>query len=871
MKKLFLAILFVSVTFSAAANHLKGGFFTYEYLGPGVNDNTKLRYRVTLTVYMHCQPTAGQQDASIPFSFYNQTNGTLTANINVPLTQSYDLLRSDNPCITNETVGCIYHIRIYTLESVELPVSQKGYVVSFQRCCRISGIQNLVAPSNQYGTTYSTTIPGTDMTSDGYDNSSAKFLVNDTAIICAGSYFELPVIASDDDTTDDLEFSFCDAWVGGGNGTTANPSPAAPPPYNSVPYAAGFSGGRPLGSNVGIDPKTGMISGIAPAGEGEYVITVCVTEFRNGVPIATTRKELHIYVGSCNAADASLPEAFTECESYTYTFSNQVPPNAAIESYYWDFGDGDTSSQATPTHTYADTGTYVLKLVVNRNNACTDSATALVLVYPGFVPGFATAGNCIGKPVSFTDTSKSVYGVVNKWNWDFGVQSLINDTSVLKNPTYTYQQLGPKTIRLIVGDSKGCRDTAYRTVNILDKPDLDVAFSDTLICRGDTVRLRAIGVGNFSWSPSVGLSNPNVADPLVNPVVTTTYEVKLDQNGCINFDTVQVRVVNFVSLQAMPDTVICLTDSLRLGAITNGLQFSWSPGGSMNDPTLLRPTVKPAGTTLYQLTSTIGNCSTTDDVLVTTVPYPSVNAGADTVVCFGISTQLQASIDASTFIWSPVNTLANAHTLSPIASPRNTTMYTLTVTDDKGCPKAVRDTVIVTVLPRMRAYAGNDTSVVVGQPVQLKAVGGVGYQWSPSTSLSDPDIGDPVGIYDGSFDSIRYKILVFNEEGCVDSAFKTIRIFRTDPRIFVPNAFTPNGDGLNDVIKPIAAGIERIEYFHVFNRWGQMVFSTTTNGQGWDGKINGKVQGTEVFVWVVKATDYKGAVFFAKGTVTLIR
>jgi gliding motility-associated-like protein len=112
---------------------------------------------------------------------------------------------------------------------------------------------------------------------------------------------------------------------------------------------------------------------------------------------------------------------------------------------------------------------------------------------------------------------------------------------------------------------------------------------------------------------------------------------------------------------------------------------------------------------------------------------------------------------------------------------------------------------------------------------------------------------------------------VYNESDCVDSAFITVKIFRTVPQVFVPTAFTPNGDGRNDRIRPIAVGIKKIEYFSVFNRWGQLVFHTTVNGEGWDGRIKGKEQGTAVFVWIVKAVDYLGNEFFAKGTVTLIR
>ena len=133
------------------------------------------------------------------------------------------------------------------------------------------------------------------------------------------------------------------------------------------------------------------------------------------------------------------------------------------------------------------------------------------------------------------------------------------------------------------------------------------------------------------------------------------------------------------------------------------------------------------------------------------------------------------------------------------------------------------------------------------------------------------NIKNPVGNYDGSFDSIRYKVVVRDLAGCADSAYIKVRIFRTNPQIFVPTAFTPNGDGLNDFFRPLAVGISKFDYFRVFNRWGELVFQTQINELGWDGKIKGKEQGSGTFVWVVKGTDYTGKQVFAKGTVTLIR
>jgi gliding motility-associated-like protein len=225
---------------------------------------------------------------------------------------------------------------------------------------------------------------------------------------------------------------------------------------------------------------------------------------------------------------------------------------------------------------------------------------------------------------------------------------------------------------------------------------------------------------------------------------------------------------------------------------------------------------------------------------------------------------------ASVFTWAPTSSLSNPSILNPVATPTRTTGYVLTVTDNLGCPKPVKDTVIVKVLPKVNAFAGNDTAVVVGQPLHFHATGGINYLWSPPIALSNVNIDDPIALYDGSIDSIRYQVMVSDEQNCIDSAFVTVKIFKTNPQIFVPTAFTPNGDGRNDLIRPIGVGIKNIEYFRIYNRWGQMVFSTSINGKGWDGRIGGRIQSTNTFVWIVRGIDYLDKPFFKKGSVTLI-
>ena len=321
----------------------------------------------------------------------------------------------------------------------------------------------------------------------------------------------------------------------------------------------------------------------------------------------------------------------------------------------------------------------------------------------------------------------------------------------------------------------------------------------------------------------------------------------------------------------MPDTTICAGDAVQLRTVSDGFTYTWQPATGLDNASAATPTAVVGTTTTYQVTAGIGSCTATGRVVVATVPYPIARTGADTVICFHTSARLSGSVVGSSFAWSPPGSIQQPSQLTTTAVPDATTPYVLTVYDTLGCPKPGRDTMVVTVLPPINAFAGRDTAVITGQALQLQASGGVGYTWSPAEELSAANISNPVVIFDSPGDRQRFRVLVYNEAGCVDSAFVHVRVFSTGPSIFVPSAFTPNGDGKNDLLRPIAAGMQQIEYFNVYNRWGKLVFSTTTNGQGWDGNINGQPQRSDTFVWMVKAKDYKGNPYFQKGTVTLVR
>jgi len=874
MKKL-LVILFIAVSAPSFANHITGGEMYYTLTNQNGNIYT---YHVTLKLYRDCFSTGAALDATAAIGIFNRSTGAIVWSRNdVPRAQIVQLqISAPNPCITNPPQVC-YQVGYYEFD-VDLPGIASGYLISYQRCCRIVGINNLIG-SSSVGATYTAEIPGTSSVASGPANNSAKFVGQDTVIVCASKDFSYSFGAIDPDASDNLTYSFCSAYPGGGAtnqgtcGTCTAPAPPTNPPYVSVPYSSGYGASAPLGPTININPNTGLITGIAPIA-GIYVVTVCVNETRNGVVIATQRKDLQIKVADCDFAAAELPLSATHCDDFITTFQN-LTPSPLIYAWHWDFGipsvNSDTSNLQTPSFTYPDTGLYVIKLVVNPGGLCTDSATMQLGIYPGFFPDFNSSGICVTKPTTFTDATTTAYGVVSNWRWDFGESTVTNDTSRLRNPVYSYPAIGIKNAQLIVQSSKGCIDTATKVITIIDKPPITLPFRDTLICDIDTLQLSASGSGVYSWTPNYNIILPNTANPLVYPKTTTWYKIQLDDNGCVNNDSVRVRVVDRVTLSVRADTTFCAGDGVQLNATTDGLQFSWTPNLNLSNPNILNPIANPSVATTYQLTARVGKCFSTDDVTIFPVPYPMVNAGPDISICHDASVQLNASVVASNYFWRPQGSLSNPNILNPIAHPTITTNYILTATDILGCPKPSYDTIRVTVLPKIQASAGKDTMIVFGQPLQLNANGGENYVWTPATYLNNTSISNPVSVITSTIDSIRYKVYVTNLLGCLDSATILVKIFRTNPQIFVPTGFTPNGDGLNDVLKPIAVGVERIEYFRVYNRWGQLVFSTTVNGQGWNGEIGGKPQTTNTYVWLVKAVDYTGKPIFQKGTSTLIR
>lgn len=876
---LFILICFVNSTF---ANHIKGGWIQYEYLGPGANANTS-KYQITVRQYLDCGSTGGQRDASVFLGIFDGATSSLITTITILRSGTDNPNKTTySPCLSSPPPPVCYIIDIYST-TIDLPANAAGYLLSVQRCCRINGIVNTSGSSNNIGVSYTNKIPGIINGINYASNKSPVFAQKDTAIICINTPFTFDFSATDADG-DLITYNFCDGLTGGDNSQAgAQPNPPSTPPYQPVPYGANFSGTSPMGATVSIDSKTGIISGIAPSITGDYIVSVCANEFRNGILIGSTKKEIHIKVADCSISAASLKPSYITCNGTTLSFQNEST-NSNITSYAWDFGvtnlTSDTSSSPTPTFDFLksgkDSGVYTVKLKVASSAGCLDSTTAQVKIYPGFVPNISIIGTCFLNTYQFKDASTTKYGVINSWKWDFGDSTSLADTAISKDSAWKYQTPRSTKVSLIVSNSKGCIDTVTRVLNILDKPTLNLGFRDTLICSNDSLLLKVnISSGTVLWTPQNGpnklrIVNTSSASPLVFPRDTTKYIVSVNDNGCANTDSVTVNVLQFISVKAGLDTGICRTDSFRLRPISDALSYQWTASTGEKISAVKSPLVKPLVNTRYYVLANLGKCQAKDSVFTKVAALPTASLGADATVCFGSRLQLIGNVTATFFSWSPTNTLINENTLTPIAGPSKTTTYILTVSDTSVCLKAVTDTIVVTVIQPVIANAGKDTSVLPNQPLQLNASGGSNYLWSPTTGLSDPTIANPITTLDGTLDSVIYNVNV-SSGNCSGNDQVVVRVFKNGPEILVPSAFTPNGDGRNDIIRPILQGIVKLNYFSIYNRFGQLLFMASEIGKGWDGIFNGVNQPSGTYVYQTEGSDYLGNKIFRKGTVVLIR
>jgi len=349
-----------------------------------------------------------------------------------------------------------------------------------------------------------------------------------------------------------------------------------------------------------------------------------------------------------------------------------------------------------------------------------------------------------------------------------------------------------------------------------------------------------------------------------------------DASGCIISQTVNVPLNDNLTVNGGPDVPVCQGKSAVIQATSNGTTFSWQPATGLSNATILQPTVTATANATYTLTATLGACQKTASVNVIYNAAPIADAGPGANICDGKATKLQGSGQGTgtlTYSWTPTAHLDKPSIANPTVSGlTGTTTYQLTVTDGNGCSSLNASYATVTLTPPPRVWAGNDTSVLLGarnaasftSPSTPGAgVRSIQEQRTALTAVTANPICQPQ-------QTITYLLTGRTFNGCEGTASITVTVY-TATGVFVPTAFTPNGDGHNDVFRPVCIDIKELKYFAVFDRWGRRVFYSTNQRIGWRGESNGKDDPMGTYVWMLEAVDMKGNVIQQKGTVLLIR
>lgn len=434
----------------------------------------------------------------------------------------------------------------------------------------------------------------------------------------------------------------------------------------------------------------------------------------------------------------------------------------------------------------------------------------------------------------------------------------------------SFSNLPAGTYRLYIKDDDGYINSAPFT--IVNTPGPLIGYTGTAAsCNNNdgSITLSATGNGPFLYKLNQAIYQ---ASPVFTSLASGDHNAMVqDINGCETGSFPVVTLNNNLTVDAGPDLRICEGSRITISASSNADQFTWT-GNHITDASTLHPGVSPVTTTRYEVVATKGPCRVQDDVLVTVDPAPVAIAGPASVICFGKDAQLQGS-GGTQYQWTPSSWLSDSRSAAPIVrKPTQTTTYRLRVTDNNNCGSLNEASVTVTVTPPPKINAGPDLQLARNQPHPLNAVdvnnsGFTSYSWQPIEGLSNPYIANPIARLNRS---TTFTITASTAAGCEGVGRLTIKV-NDGPEIYVPSAFTPNGDGKNDLLKALPVGIKTFKYFAIFNRYGQRIFYTADPGKGWDGMISNGQQATNSFVWMAEGIDFNGNIIQRKGTVVLLR
>lgn len=402
---------------------------------------------------------------------------------------------------------------------------------------------------------------------------------------------------------------------------------------------------------------------------------------------------------------------------------------------------------------------------------------------------------------------------------------------------------------------------------------INITPDDTAICKGQS--LQVLGTGNpvfsYQWLPTTGIAVSDVLQPLIAPDTSTVYKIKVSFHLCPDFyDSVVVDVQPIPTVYAGGNRFVCQYDSLHLNAVVEpawytGYNYSWSPAGVFDHPANQSPLFLGHDTTNAILTvTTSAGCIGKDSAVLNVLPGDFASIIPEMDFCPHDSVVLAPGGGVS-YHWSPALYLSDSIAAQPVIRPITSQVYTIVATDARGCKDTI--TFTATVHPGAVFWLEDSVTLYPGETYQIEPqTNCTRFNWSPSGGLSNKYISNPVaspGV------STRYIVTAATEFNCVIKDSIDI-VIAPESLIDLPNAFAP-GSGPNKDFKIIKRGIATLNYFRIFNRWGNMVFETKDINQGWNGEYNGVPQPVGVYVYQVQATTSTGKIFQKQGNTTLLR
>lgn len=409
------------------------------------------------------------------------------------------------------------------------------------------------------------------------------------------------------------------------------------------------------------------------------------------------------------------------------------------------------------------------------------------------------------------------------------------------------------------------KDTIRITV---DSPVVQTR-TDTAVCESIPVILNTTGAATYSWTPVAGLSNPAAESPVATPDITTTYFVTGTNNfGCTAADSVTVFINPAPVISSTGDTTICTGGSATLFA-SGGTSYAWEPSMQLNNANIANPVTNPATSNIVYVVTVTGsnNCTSKDSFTVAVKPLPVFSISPDQSVCLDNNAQLSAA-GGNYYEWSPAALVSNAGISNPTAVPTSTTQYAVLIRDTVcNNDTTLNTTITVLPLPVITAARSNDVSCA-NKSSQLTAAGAVSYTWAPAASLNNPASPSPVATPAAT---TTYTVTGTNAEGCTNTAAVTVIADFSDRSLFLlPNAFSPNGDGINECFGLKYFGQVTQLQFLIYDRWGKLVFATSNPNDCWDGTYKGKPCNPGNFIYYIKAKTNCGNPE-KKGNLVLVR